>query len=145
MKACLCCESESKQIIRGLCRRCYNYFYKKGLPINIYYLSIYRPIFKAIDFIDERPLTKDEVSLLINSVEDGTLTKLPHRFWIGMYSYENTILALDYWFRDVLKVDTRGMNASLVRSVLKNSPMSGINSSNFFIMTELFSDLNRVG
>lgn len=141
MNVCNCCEHCSDEFIKGLCRRCYNYFYINKMPINDENLATYSTIFKVVRLIDRRPLNKGEVVLFIDSVRVGILNKLPHRFWTGMYSYDNALLALDYWLQDVLELNVCNLGAPEVRELLKDSPISWLTTSTVHTLGELLYDL----
>lgn len=144
MSKCSYCDREIKLIAKGLCNRCYGYFYKRELPIEEELVNSYKPIFKVIDCMHKRPLLKKEVSILINGVNDGLLTKLPHGFWTGVHSYNNATLALDYWLIDVLKCNLSDIPKLDIKEVLKGSPISTLGSNDIFKYKDLVYGLYTI-
>lgn len=141
MGHCECCDGRYSRLTKGLCRRCYSYFCRNSIDINDDNFKQYSELFKILECVDKRPLTKIEIRLILDSIENGVLNKIPYGFWTGPYSQNNAVTSLDVWLIDVLKVDLNNGGRVNLHDTLKDSPISNLVQNGIFSLKELLSEV----
>lgn len=121
--SCKCCSRDKKIIAKGLCVRCYNFFYKRKIDFEEGAKN-YRDIFIAVDKVNSYNLNLSDVTLLLESVRSGMLLKMPKKFWISNYCERNMILALYSWCFIFNNYDVEYLSIKEFSDKLKESPIS---------------------
>lgn len=143
--SCRCCSKECSYTLNGLYESCYFFLYNKKLAKGNDGVEKYGDYLTIRRFISIRPLTRNEIGTLVNLIEDRLVTKMPHGFWSGIYSYENSINALIYWCYDVKGYSkeylTNPNTKEIIKEELRKTPLSNLVHNNCLSFTDLYRDV----
>lgn len=140
--SCVCCERDVPIVCLDLCRRCYtNVVQRNKHKFPIDYIG---KVYKIHDKVCKEPLTREDVSVLFESRDNGSFHTLPLAFWDSPYLDSNVSLCLEYLFIKIHNISKDDINEVHHRRLIYHSYLCTLLSKGMPYIRKILSEIYGV-